>query len=148
MKKQVGTIGTQVKKLFNPEQHKYIVLSDITLSTQLKTYEKMKILFPDIEISDDDIVSLDLPYWTFEISCSELNKYRESDVFGDVDFHVSTFNEFIKLVKSSIVLKEQTIVGDYTAEVYVDRVQVGCQNVSRQELEKVLEIMNKLKSKQ
>ena len=54
----------------------------------------------------------------------------------------SKFADFFKKIKS-FEPKKVIKIGDYEGKIYKEYIEVGCQTVSKKQIEEILEIMNK-----
>ena len=122
-------------------KYDYIVLNLTDIDIQFKVYKK--ILEINGKISQcANSVDKDEPYWFYSIKEKEFGKCKEDAIDEECDLICNTITEFFKKVNLFKPLKE-TEIGDYKGRIYKDYIEVGCQKISKKQIEEILEIMNK-----
>ena len=122
-------------------KYNYVVLNLSDIDTQFKVYKK--ILEINGKISNDtNPVDKDEPYWFYSIENKEFGKCREDAINKECDLICNTVTEFFKKVNLFKPLKE-TEIGDYIGKIYKNYIEVGCQKISKKQIEEILEVMNK-----
>ena len=119
----------------------YVVLNLTDIDTQFKVYKK--ILEINGKISQGaNVVDKDEPYWFYEIETNEFGKCTEGAIDEESDLLCNTIADFFKKIKS-LEPKKVIKIGDYEGKIYKEYIEVGCQTVSKKQIEEILEIMNK-----
>ena len=119
----------------------YIVLNLTDIDTQFKVYKK--ILEINGKISQGvTSVNKDEPYWFYEIETNEFGKCTKGAIDKESDLLCNTIADFFKKIKS-FESKKVIKIGDYEGKIYKEFIEVGCQTVSKKQIEEILEIMNK-----
>ena len=122
-------------------KYDYIVLNLTDIDTQFKVYKK--ILEINGKISQcTNSVDKDEPYWFYEIETNEFGKCGERLINKYSDLLCNTIADFFKKIKS-LEPKKVITIGDYEGKIYKEYIEVGCQTVSKKQIEEILEIMNK-----
>ena len=122
-------------------KYDYIVLNLTDIDIQFKVYKK--ILEINGKISQGaNSVNKDDPYWFYEIETNEFGKCTEGAIDKGSDLLCNTIADFFKKIKSFVPKKVITI-GDYKGRIYKEYIEVGCQTVSKKQIEEILETMNK-----
>ena len=122
-------------------KYDYIVLNLTDIDTQFKVYKK--ILETNGKLSQGtNSVDKDEPYWFYDIETNEFGKCKEEAINKELDLLCDTISDFFKKIKSFEPKKVITI-GDYKGRIYKEYIEVGCQTVSKKQIEEILEIMNK-----
>ena len=122
-------------------KYEYIVLNLTDIDSQFKTYKKII----DLGIKIPNYCKIvDEPefIWYYQISTNEFNKAYEDSIDENTDLICNTIADFFKKINLIRPLKEIEI-GDYTGMIYKNHIKVGCQTVSKKQIEEILEIMNK-----
>ena len=108
--------------------------------TQFKVYKK--ILEINGKISQHaNSVNKDEPYWFYDIKSNEFGKCTKGAI-EESDLLCNTIANFFKKIKS-LAPKKVITIGDYEGKIYKEYIEVGCQTVSKKQIEEILEIMNK-----
>ena len=122
-------------------KYDYIVLNLTDIDTQFKVYKK--ILEINGKISQrTNSVDKDEPYWFYEIETNEFGKCTEETIDEESDLLCNTIADFFKKIKS-LEPKKVITIGDYEGRIYKEYIEVGCQTISKKQIEEILEIMNK-----
>ena len=121
-------------------KYDYVVLNLSDIDTQFKVYKKI------LEINGKfsggtNSVDKDEPYWFYDIKLNEFGKCVKGAI-EESDLLCNTITDFFKKINLIKPLKEIEI-GDYTGMIYKNHIKVGCQTVSKKQIEEILEIMNK-----
>ena len=125
----------------NTSEYQYIVLDLTDIDIQFKVYKK--ILEINGKISQGtNLVDKDEPYWFYGIKSNYFGKCTERAIDKESDLLCTTIADFFKKIKSFEPKKVITI-GDYKGKIYKEYIEVGCQTVSKKQIEEILEIMNK-----
>lgn len=122
-------------------KYEYIVLNHTDIDIQFKFYKKILEINGNISRGTNS-VDKDEPYWFYSIEEKEFGKCREDAINKECDLICNTITEFFKKVNLFKPLKE-TEIGDYTGRIYKNYIEVGCQKISKKQIEEILEIMNK-----
>lgn len=119
----------------------YITLNDADIDIQFKVYKK--ILEINGKISDDaNPIDKNEPYWFYNIELNYFGKCEEKAINKESDLLCDTISDFFKKIKS-LEPKKVIKIGDYEGKIYKEYIEVGCQTVSKKQIEEILEIMNK-----
>ena len=122
-------------------KYEYIVLNLSNIDTQFKVYKK--ILEINGEISQGtNSVDKDKPYWFYDIESNEFGKCEKEGINKESDLLCNTIADFFKKI-NSFEPKKVIKIGDYEGRIYKEYIIVGCQTVSKKQIEEILEIMNK-----
>ena len=122
-------------------KYDYIVLNLTDIDTQFKVYKK--ILEINGKISQNtNSVDKDKPYWFYDIKENDFGKCTEGAIDEESDLLCNTVTDFFKKIKS-LEPKKVITIGDYEGRIYKEYIEVGCQTVSKKQIEEILEIMNK-----
>ena len=122
-------------------KYDYIVLNLTDIEIQFKVYKK--ILEINGKISQGvTSVNKDEPYWFYEIETNEFGKCTKGAIDKESDLLCNTIADFFKKIKS-FESKKVIKIGDYEGKIYKEFIEVGCQTVSKKQIEEILEIMNK-----
>ena len=121
-------------------KYDYIVLNLTDIDTQFKVYKKIleineKILQGTKSVDEDE------PYWFYDIKSNEFGKCTKGAI-EESDLLCNTIADFFKKIKS-LEPKKVITIGDYKGRIYKEYIEVGCQTVSKKQIEEILEIMNK-----
>ena len=122
-------------------KYDYIVLNLSDLDTQFKMYKKILEINGKISHNTNS-VDKDKPYWFYEIETNEFGKCTEGAIKKELDLLCDTISDFFKKIKS-LEPKKVIKIGDYEGRIYKEYIEVGCQTVSKKQIEEILEIMNK-----
>ena len=122
-------------------KYEYIVLNNTDIEIQFKFYKKILEINGNISQGTNS-VDKDEPYWFYNIEAKEFGKCEENAINKECDLICNTITEFFKKVNLFKPLKE-TEIGDYIGKIYKNYIEVGCQTVSKKQIEEILEIMNK-----
>ena len=122
-------------------KYEYIVLNHTDIDIQFKFYKKILEINGNISQGTNS-VDKDEPYWFYSIEKKEFGKCREDAINKECDLICNTITEFFKKVNLFKPLKE-TEIGDYIGRIYKNYIEVGCQKISKKQIEEILEIMNK-----
>ena len=122
-------------------KYDYIVLNLTDIDTQFKVYKK--ILEINGKISQNtNSVGKDKPCWFYEIETNEFGKCEKEAINKESDLPCDTIADFFKKIKL-LEPKKVIKIGDYEGKIYKEYIEVGCQTVSKKQIEEILEIMNK-----
>ena len=121
-------------------KYEYIVLNLTDIDTQFKVYKKILETNGKLSQGTNSVDEYE-PYWFYHITSNEFGKctkeaIEESDLFCNT---ITDFFKKIKLLEPKKVIK----IGDYKGRIYKEYIEVGCQTVSKKQIEEILEIMNK-----
>ena len=122
-------------------KYDYIVLNLTDIDIQFKVYKKILEINGKISRGTNS-VDKDEPYWFYSIKEKEFGKCTEGAIDEECDLICNTITEFFKKVNLFKPLKE-TEIGDYIGKIYKNYIEVGCQKISKKQIEEILEIMNK-----
>ena len=122
-------------------KYDYIVLNLTDIDTQFKVYKKILEINGKISQGTNS-VNKDVPYWFYDIEAKEFGKCEEDAINKKFDLICNTITDFFEKVNLFKPLKEIEI-GDYVGKIYKEYIEVGCQTVSKKQIEEILEIMNK-----
>ena len=122
-------------------KYDYIVLNLTDIDTQFKVYKKILEINGKISQSANS-VDKDEPYWFYDIKSNYFGKCTEGAIDEESDLLCNTVTDFFKKIKS-LEPKKVITIGDYKGRIYKEYIEVGCQTVSKKQIEEILEIMNK-----
>ena len=122
-------------------KYDYIVLNHTDIDIQFKVYKKILEINGKISQGTNS-VDKDESYWFYEIETNEFGKCTKGAIDKESDLLCNTIADFFKKIKSFEPKKVITI-GDYEGKIYKEYIEVGCQTVSKKQIEEILEIMNK-----
>ena len=122
-------------------KYDYIVLNLTDIDTQFKVYKKILEINGKLSQGTNS-VDEDEPYWFYDIQSNEFGKCTKGAIEEESDLLCNTIVDFFKKIKSFEPKKVITI-GDYKGRIYKEYIEVGCQTVSKKQIEEILEIMNK-----
>lgn len=122
-------------------KYDYIVLNLTDIEIQFKVYKKILEINGKISQGTNS-VDKDEPYWFYDIKVNEFGKCTKGAIDEESDLLCNTITDFFKKIKSFAPKKVITI-GDYEGKIYKEYIKVGCQTVSKKQIEEILEIMNK-----
>ena len=122
-------------------KYDYIVLNLTDIDIQFKVYKKILEINGKISQGTNS-VDKDEPYWFYSIKEKEFGKCKEDAIDEECDLICNTVTEFFKKVNLFKPLKE-TEIGDYKGRIYKNYIDIGCQKISKKQIEEILEIMNK-----
>ena len=122
-------------------KYEYIVLNHTDIDIQFKIYKKILEINGNISQGTNS-VDKDEPYWFYSIKDREFGKCKEDAINKECDLICNTVTEFFKKVNLFKPLKE-TEIGDYKGRIYKNYIEIGCQKISKKQIEEILEIMNK-----
>lgn len=122
-------------------KYNYIVLNLTDIDIQFKVYKKILEINGKISHNTNS-VDKDEPYWFYEIESNEFGKCTEEAINKESDLLCNTIADFFKKIKS-LAPKKVITIGDYEGKIYKEYIEVGCQTVSKKQIEEILEIMNK-----
>ena len=121
-------------------KYDYVVLNFSDIDTQFKVYKKILEINGKIS-GGTNSVDRDEPYWFYDINSNEFGKCEE-EAIEESDLLCNTIADFFK--KINLVYPRKVItLGDYEGKIYKEYIEVGCQTVSKKQIEEILEIMNK-----
>lgn len=121
-------------------KYDYIILNNTDIFTQFKVYKKILEINEKI-LQGTNSVDEDEPYWFYAIKSNEFGKCAKGAI-EESDLLCNTIADFFKKIKSFGPKKVITI-GDYEGRIYKEYIEVGCQTISKKQIEEILEIMNK-----
>ena len=122
-------------------KYDYIVLNLTDIDTQFKVYKKILEINGNLSQGTNS-VDKDEPYWYYDIKANKFKKCTKGAIDEESDLLCTTIADFFKKIKSFEPKKVITI-GDYKGRIYKEYIEVGCQTVSKKQIEEILEIMNK-----
>ena len=122
-------------------KYDYIVLNLTDIDIQFKVYKKILEINGKISQGTNS-VDKDEPYWFYDIKSNEFGKCTEGAIDEESDLLCNTIADFFKKIKS-FEPKKAIKIGDYEGKIYKEYIKVGCQTVSKKQIEEFLEIMNK-----
>ena len=122
-------------------KYEYIVLNLTDIDTQFKVYKKILEINGTISQGTNSI-DKDEPYWFYSIEERDFGKCTEGAIDNESDLLCNTIADFFKKIKS-FEPKKVIKIGDYEGKIYKEYIEVGCQTVSKKQIEEILEIMNK-----
>ena len=122
-------------------KYDYIVLNLTDIDTQFKVYKKILEINGKLSQGTNSVDEYE-PYWFYDIESTEFGKCREDAINKDSDLLCNTIADFFKKIKS-LEPKKVIKIGDYEGRIYKEYIEVGCQTVSKKQIEEILEIMNK-----
>ena len=122
-------------------KYDYIVLNLTDIDTQFKVYKKILEINGKISQGTNS-VDKDEPYWFYEIETNEFGKCTEETIDEESDLLCNTIADFFKKIKL-LEPKKVITIGDYEGRIYKEYIEVGCQTISKEQIEEILEIMNK-----
>lgn len=125
----------------NTSEYYYIVLNLTDIDTQFKVYKKILEINGNLSKGTNS-VDKDKPYWFYDIETSEFGKCEENAIDKESDLLCTTIADFFKKIKS-FQPKKVIKIGDYEGKIYKEYIEVGCQTISKKQIEEILEIMNK-----
>ena len=122
-------------------KYEYIVLNNTDIDIQFKVYKKILEINGTISQGTNS-VDKDESYWFYNIESNFFGKCEEKAIDKDSDLLCNTIADFFKKIKS-FEPKKVIKIGDYEGKIYKEYIEVGCQTVSKKQIEEILEIMNK-----
>ena len=122
-------------------EYYYIVLNRTDIDTQFKVYKKILEINGKLSYGTNS-VDEDEPYWFYDIKSNEFGKCEKEAINKESDLLCNTIADFFKKIKS-LEPKKVIKIGDYEGKIYKEYIEVGCQTVSKKQIEEILEIMNK-----
>ena len=122
-------------------KYDYIVLNLTDIDIQFKVYKKILEINGKISQGTNSVYK-DEPYWFYDIKSNYFGKCEENAIDKDSDLLCNTIADFFKKIKS-LEPKKVITIGDYEGRIYKEYIEVGCQTVSKKQIEEILEIMNK-----
>ena len=122
-------------------KYDYIVLNLTDIDIQFKVYKKILEINGTISQGTNS-VDKDEPCWFYDIKSNYFGKCTKEAIDKESDLLCNTIADFFKKIKSFEPKKVITI-GDYEGKIYKEYIEVGCQSVSKKQIEEILEIMNK-----
>ena len=122
-------------------KYDYIVLNHTDIDIQFKVYKKILEINGKISQGTNS-VDKDESYWFYDIQSNEFGKCKEEAINKESDLLCDTISDFFKKIKS-LEPKKVITIGDYEGKIYKEYIEVGCQTVSKKQIEEILEIMNK-----
>ena len=125
----------------NTSEYQYIVLNLSAIGTQFNVYKKILEINGKISQSAKSVDKDEL-YWFYEIETNAFGKCGESAIDEESDLLCNTITDFFKKIKS-FEPKKVIKIGDYEGKIYKEYIKVGCQTISKEQIEEILEIMNK-----
>ena len=124
----------------NTSEYQYIVLNLSDIDTQFKVYKKILEINGKLSQGTNS-VDKDEPYWFYDIKSNNFGKCAKGAI-EQSDLLCNTIADFFKKIKS-LEPKKVIKIGDYEGKIYKEYIKVGSQNVSKKQIEEILEIMNK-----
>ena len=121
-------------------KYDYIVLNLTDIDTQFKVYKKILEINGNLSQGTNS-VDKDEPYWFYDIKANNFGKCTK-EAIEELDLLCNTIADFFKKIKS-LAPKKVITIGDYKGRIYKEYIEVGCQTVSKKQIEEILEIMNK-----
>ena len=121
-------------------KYDYVVLNSTDIFTQFKVYKKILEINEKI-LQGTNSVDEDEPYWYYDIKLNQFGKCAKGAI-EESDLLCNTIANFFKKIKS-IAPKKVIKIGDYEGKIYKEYIEVGCQTISKKQIEEILEIMNK-----
>ena len=121
-------------------KYDYIVLNHTDIDIQFKVYKKILEINGKLSQGTNS-VDKDEPYWFYDIILNEFGKCTKGAI-EESDLLCNTIADFFKKIKS-FEPKKVIKIGDYEGKIYKEYIEVGCQTVSKKQIEEILEIMNK-----
>ena len=121
-------------------KYDYIVLNLTDIDTQFKVYKKILEINGKLSQGTNS-VDKDEPYWFYDIKANEFGKCTKGAIDKGSDLLCNTIADFFKKIKS-LEPKKVITIGDYEGRIYKEYIEVGCQTVSKKQIEEILEIMN------
>ena len=120
----------------------YIVLNLTDIDTQFKVYKKI------LEINGKfsqgtNSVDKDEPYWFYDIKSNYFGKCTKEAIDKDSDLLCNTIADFFKKIKS-FEPKKVIKIGDYEGKIYKEYIEVGCQTISKKQIDGILKVINNL----
>ena len=122
-------------------KYDYIVLNLTDIDTQFKVYKKILEINGNLSQGTNS-VDKDEPCWFYDIKSNCFRKCTEGAINKESDLLCNTIADFFKKIKS-LEPKKVITIGDYQGKIYKEYIEVGCQTVSKKQIEEILEIMNK-----
>ena len=122
-------------------KYDYIVLNLTDIDTQFKVYKKILEINGNLSQGTNS-VDKDEPYWFYDIKSNKFEKCTEGAIDKESDLLCNTVTDFFKKIKL-LEPKKVITIGDYKGRIYKEYIEVGCQTVSKKQIEEILEIMNK-----
>ena len=122
-------------------EYQYIVLNLTDIDTQFKVYKKILEINGKLSQGTNSVDEYE-PYWFYHIESNDFGKCTKGAINKESDLLCNTVTDFFKKIKSFGPKKVITI-GDYEGKIYKEYIEVGCQTVSKKQIEEILEIMNK-----
>ena len=124
----------------NTSEYQCIVLDLTDIDIQFKVYKKILEINGKISQGTNSVDEYE-PYWFYDINLNEFGKCVKGAI-EQSDLLCNTIADFFKKIKS-LEPKKVIIIGDYEGKIYKEYIKVGCQTVSKKQIEEILEIMNK-----
>ena len=121
-------------------KYDYIVLNLTDIDTQFKVYKKILEINGNLSQGTNS-VDKDEPYWFYDIKSNNFGKCAKGAI-EQSDLLCNTITDFFKKIKS-LAPKKVITIGDYQGRIYKEYIEVGCQTISKKQIEEILEIMNK-----
>ena len=122
-------------------KYDYLVLNHTDIDIQFKVYKIILEINGKISQGTNS-VDKDESYWFYDIQSNEFGKCTEGAINKKLDLLCDTISDFFKKIKS-LEPKKVITIGDYEGKIYKEYIEVGCQTVSKKQIEEILEIMNK-----
>ena len=121
-------------------KYDYIVLNLTDIDTQFKVYKKILEINGKLSQNTNTVDEYET-YWFYDINLNEFGKCAKGAI-EQSDLLCNTIADFFKKIKS-LEPKKVIVIGDYEGKIYKEYIKVGCQTVSKKQIEEILEIMNK-----
>ena len=121
-------------------KYDYIVLNHTDIYIQFKVYKKILEINGKLSRGTNSVDEYE-PYWFYDIQSNEFGKCAEEAIV-ESDLLCNTIADFFKKIKS-FEPKKVIKIGDYEGKIHKEYIEVGCQTVSKKQIEEILEIMNK-----
>ena len=121
-------------------KYDYIVLNLTDIDIQFKVYKKILEINGTISQGTNS-VDKDEPYWFYDIKSNYFGKCTKGTI-EESDLLCNTIADFFKKIKS-FEPKKVIKIGDYEGKIYKEYIEVGCQTISKKQIEEILEVMNK-----
>ena len=125
----------------NTSEYQYIVLNLTDIDTQFKVYKKILEINGNLSQGTNS-VDKDEPYWFYDIKANEFGKCTKEAIDKESDLICNNVTYFFNKTKL-LEPKKVITIGDYKGRIYKEYIEVGCQTVSKKQIEEILEIMNK-----
>ena len=122
-------------------KYDYVVLNLTDIDTQFKVYKKILEINGTISQGTNSL-DKDEPYWFYDTKSNYFGKCTKEAIDEESDLLCNTITDFFKKIKL-LEPKKVIKIGDYEGKIYKEYIEVGCQTISKKQIEEILEIMNK-----